>query len=66
MSMWYTCDPAKEFSTFLDGKPHSAYKRHKRNTERRERSRERKRLEYERAKERAAKRAKGWKKGEEL
>jgi len=22
MSMWYTCDAAREFESFLDGKPH--------------------------------------------
>jgi hypothetical protein len=27
MSMWFTCDKRKEFDTFLDGKPHAAYKR---------------------------------------
>ena len=29
MSMWYTCDRNKEFSTFLDGKPHASYRRAK-------------------------------------
>ena len=25
MSMWFTCDSAREFTTFLDGKVHSVF-----------------------------------------
>lgn len=35
MSMWYTCDPGREFGTFLDGKPHATYRRAKTRAQRR-------------------------------
>lgn len=38
MSMWFTCDPQKEFSTFLDGKVHSTFKQQKQPPKRRRRS----------------------------